>query len=341
MNLVIEMKQKREFFLDFLRVSAAMAVVVYHVLGSAVHNDPTVSQQMQSTITGITAALQWHVPVFFMITGFLWLGSGKICTYEKVTPNIRRFILVLFTVGFAYALMERLFSARRISPELFLLAAGDVLTGNLWDHMWYLYSIIGVYLILPVLKPFFAQSTAKSISVLTGLLLIFTVVSPMMQDTFGYSIPIRFPLASPMFYVCAGGLTAQLHLGQEKCVRYFAAAFCGGILSLLVIGLFAPQFDCLTDLLTCVCAVSLFCFAAGRFAEAGEVIWLRSVSDCSFGIYLFHPLFINVMIKVLGIYPLKWFAPVSLALAAVSIIGLSWLFTWLLRKISWIRKYIL
>ena len=27
--------------------------------------------------------------------------------------------------------------------------------GKTWDHMWYLYTLIGIYLVLPVLKPMY------------------------------------------------------------------------------------------------------------------------------------------------------------------------------------------
>ena len=155
---------KRKASLDVLRSVAAIAVVVFHVFGSSANNDPLISANLHSIITAASTALQWHVPVFFIITGYLWLQDEKNCTYKNMIPNIRRFIYALITIGFAYAVMERFFETKSFSMALFLNSVADVLSGNLWDHMWYLYAIIGVYLLLPILKKFFAYANEKELT---------------------------------------------------------------------------------------------------------------------------------------------------------------------------------
>lgn len=335
------MKKNRNFALDILRVCAAAAVALYHVLGSSANNDPMVSGQLHSVITAISAMLQWHVPVFFLITGYLWLGDRKECTFEKVSSNILRFLSVLLSVGFAYAIMERFFVSRSISAELLINAFGDVMTGNLWDHMWYVYAIIGVYLVLPVLKSFFAQSDLKPIWILTGLLFVFHVLSPIVEEYWGYTIPISFPIMAPLFYVCAGGLLAKLHPVSNKIAFISLVTFVCGVAAVFLIALFARAYSAWIPLFSCFCAVALFAAVTARFSESTEVAWVRSVSDCSFGIYLFHPFFINLMIKVLRIFPLRWFPPLSIILASLAVVGLSYWTTCLLRKIGFIRKYIL
>lgn len=148
------MAQTRKNHLDILRIIAALAVVLFHILGSSASNDPEVQQDIYSVATALSAILQWHIRVFFIITGYLWLSDGKICTLKKMLPNIRRFVLVLFTFGLGYAIMEHFFMTRSISFALLRSSLQDVFNGNLWDHMWFVYAIIGVYLVLPVFKPF-------------------------------------------------------------------------------------------------------------------------------------------------------------------------------------------
>ena len=78
---------KRKKGLDDLRIAAAFAVVIFHVMGSSVHNDPAVPAELAQALTRCKAMLQWPVPVFFMITGFLWLRPEKECTFSKVLPG--------------------------------------------------------------------------------------------------------------------------------------------------------------------------------------------------------------------------------------------------------------
>ncbi|MBQ8663366.1 MAG: acyltransferase [Eubacterium sp.] len=195
------MNQTRKNSIDMLRILAALAVVIFHVLGSSANNDPEIQRNIHYVVTAFSAVLQWHVPVFFMITGYLWLSDGKNCTFEKMVPNIRRFILVLFTFGLGYAIMERFFMTRSVSIALLWSSLQDVLNGNLWDHMWFVYAIIGIYMVLPVFKPFFALSSTKTIALLTGLLCLFTIIFPILETKFDYSIPIVFPIQEYMFYV--------------------------------------------------------------------------------------------------------------------------------------------
>lgn len=187
------MDKNRKTFLDILRILATFAVVIYHVLCSSVSNDPEISAELGTAALSLAGTLKWHVPVFFMITGYLWLNDDKTCTYRNITHNIIRFLLVLLTVGFSYAVMERVFTSGALSARVLFLAFTDVLTGNLWDHMWYLYAAIGIYLFLPAIKPFFKNRQQKEICFFAALLFVFTILFPAVSKTFGCVTP---PLAS-------------------------------------------------------------------------------------------------------------------------------------------------
>lgn len=193
------MKSSRKTNIDVLRMLATVAVVIYHVLCSSANNDPEVPKSLHTVATAFSVTLQWHVPVFFMITGYLWLSDEKECTFAKMVPNIRRFLLVLATFGFGYAILEHFFQTKSFSTTLLTASLQDVLTGQLWDHMWFVYSITGVYLILPLLKPFFHDCSFRAIATLTGLLFVFTIISPVIENGVGYSLPITPPYKNLCF----------------------------------------------------------------------------------------------------------------------------------------------
>jgi len=75
--------KNRKMYLDMLRIISALAVVIFHVMKSATNNDAAISGQLQSMVNTLAEVLCWHVPVFFMITGHIWLGEDKNCTYKK------------------------------------------------------------------------------------------------------------------------------------------------------------------------------------------------------------------------------------------------------------------
>ena len=331
----------RNAALDIIRSVAAITVVVFHVLDSSANNDPFVSEHTFLVVTAITETMKWHVPVFFMITGYLWLDDGKECTYRKMLSNIRRFICVLFTIGFVYAVMERFFTERSISVSLLASSVMDVLSGNLWDHMWYVYSIIGVYLLLPVIKPFFLHSTVKTIGAFISILFVFSLLSPTLQQTIGYEIPVKFPTSSAVFYVCTGGLIAKKKSNSRKSLSCCSILFCCSVAGVFMIKRFFFNFTDWLSLFSCISAICLFITLSSIFSLTTESLYLRTFSDCTFGIYLFHPFFINLMIKALHIYPMRKYQLIAVPVACVSIIALSFMLTYILRRISWIKEYIL
>lgn len=332
--------KRRNVALDFLRSVAAIAVVVYHVLGSSASNDPAVQAHIHLAVTAVTNTLQWHVPVFFMITGYLWLSDDKPCTFQKMIPNIRRFLCVLFTIGFAYAIMERFFMLRSISVSSFINSIADVLNGNLWDHMWYIYTIIGVYLLLPVLKKIYANSTEKELGFFVLLLFAFGILTPFLYEITGYEFPIELPASSSLFYVCAGGLIAKKGRLLPNAVITFCVFFLCSMVILLM-SFFMKTAELWLPLMKSISAVSLFLAVLLAMSQRAEWKWLRTFSDCTFGIYLFHPFFINVMIKLLHLYPLRSFPMASLSAACLTVILLSFITTYILRTVPVVKKYIL
>ena len=340
MKSVILMIKKRKTFLDVLRVTAAIGVVLYHILTSSTNLDPLLPQRTRAIATALANMFLWHVPTFLLITGYLWLSDERECTFAKVLPSIRRFVLVLFTVGLAYALMERFFISGVLSVGLVLGALKDVLTGDLWVSMWYIYAIIGIYLALPLFKPFFRHSSLKNIYILTGLCFVFGLIFPNVKKTFGYQFPISFPVANTVFYVCAGGLISKLTLPRKAAV-VGVILFC---LSSVVSYVFARLFPTKTvwvAVFAAVSSISLFVTVKIWVKDAPEIPWLRCMADCSFGIYLFHQLGINVMIKLCRVHLLRKLPFLTVPCAFLVVLSGSFVLTYLLRKIRWVKKYIL
>lgn len=299
-------------------------------------------EQMHSILTATCRMIKWHVPVFYMITGYLWFSSDKVCTYQKVWPNIRKFILVLLTIGFAYAIMERFYADRCISFELFLYSMCDVLTGKCWDHMWYMYSIIGVYLILPALKPFFRKENIREITIFTGIIFLFEFISPIIEFCKGYSIPIGLPVTKSMFYLCAGGLFSMVYPERRKARSIATVIFSmSSITVFFLVKSRVDTADVIISLFSCVSAVSLFIGVVSSTFHKEHSKGICAISDCTFGIYLIHPLFINIMAKVLHIYPFRTYSIFPGLMALVTIAGLSLLTVYILRKNKNIKEYLL
>ena len=140
MNKQIDNKENIVFIM-ILRIVAAFAVIIIHT--------KTLTNFDTKGYYFLHCCILWCVPLFFMISGYIFLGIKTYLTYKHVTKNIVKFFYALFTIGWFYAFIQRVFE-NGISVYTFVNSFIDVIKGNLWAHMWYVYSIIGIYLVLPV-----------------------------------------------------------------------------------------------------------------------------------------------------------------------------------------------
>lgn len=86
-----------------------------------------------------------------------------------------------------------------------------MINGNSWSHLWYLYALIGLYLILPMLKAFVNNSNEKTLLYLISVIFIFSFVIKLIDKVSGATIAFEIPITGfAIFYALAGKL---LNLG--------------------------------------------------------------------------------------------------------------------------------
>ena len=306
-----------------------MAVILIHVVSGTVSN---ATVPLDVRLTGVLHAvhmlMNWSVPVFFMITGYCILGKESY-TYQAAGSKVLKYVLVLFTVGLSFALLEEFFIQRTISLPMIFRSLGHVVSGNLWDHMWYVYAIIGIYLVLPVLH-LFMKTDAKNRWILTGLLFVFTVLLPTLAPWM--TLGVEFPFGGYCFYVCFGGMVAYGDLGKKA---KYGALICGVAALLWMLCHHGQDFGYLS-LPICLLAGSIFVGFSSIPAKPNRLV--LSVSQCTWGIYLLHPLFINVATKLLHIDFLSHMPYLKLTVFAPVVFLLSLGTTYGLRNIPILKK---
>lgn len=321
---------QRKSNIDLLRIISAFAVIVIHIVSAAaISTTVSVEPNLLHGAKLIHILMNWSVPVFFMITGYC-LSLKQTCTYDYCLRRVANYVCVLFTVGFFYAFLEEVFNVRKINLEVIGSALHNVIIGHLWDHMWYVYAIIGIYLVMPVIHRF-ASGNVKDLKILTAILFVFTIF----LDTFESVFPVGFsiPMGGYLFYVCFGCLIAKCTVTK---LQMTISSFLGvGSILWMVLGVHNSSFG-YRHLAICLIAVCIFiCFSK---LDMKETKGIRLLSACTWGIYLLHPLFINVVIKVIKVNMVSSYPYLKMALWTVLIFALSFASTYVLRKIPLVKK---
>lgn len=217
--------------------------------------------------------------------------------------------------------------------------------------MWYVYMLIGLYLVLPILKCYVNVSETDDMVKLALVMMLFFVILPQFREAFDFKIGVTLPVSSVfVMYLLLGYLI-------DKSVKkmYFAVKFLGCICLLMALGFIflcihmldpTPEtsaFLGVDPIITFLLANGMFLlFKATKALNNGLIFGRKAgimVSDCSFGIYLFHPLFINLATKIFHI-DLLCLGMLSFFFITVVIIVMSILTTMAFKKIPYLGKLI-
>lgn len=321
---------ERKYSIDILRIISAIAVVIIHVVSAPVANSTVeVDISLAANLNLIHTLMNWSVPAFFMITGYCLLRK-KTCTYEYCFSHVLKYVSVLFTVGLFYALLEEVFISKTLNFSIFIQSVKNVISGNLWDHMWFVYAIIGIYLVMPVIHTFMQQGTSN-ICILTALLFLFNILFPTIEEWL--SVKVVLPFGGYLFYVCLGGAIAKLNI-SNKLLNMFSFA---GFLSIvwIILDADAHKFG-YNHLAICLVTITIFLIISKINIKSSKL--MLCISNCTWGIYLIHPFFINVAIKLFKMDILTSQPYLRLFVFAVVIFCVSFLSTYILRKIPFVKK---
>jgi len=134
----------RKYYIDYLRIIASMAVVLLHTATTSWGYIP-VKDSNWLAFNFYNAISRWGVPIFFMISGALFL-SKNIPIKNIFIKYVKRLFIVFYSWSFVYAIYI-LLSDNNLKRVLSTFVFGEF-------HEWYLLTAIGLYIITPLLKEF-------------------------------------------------------------------------------------------------------------------------------------------------------------------------------------------
>ena len=183
------MERKRIEYIDWLRIISAIAVIGIHITMTQPNNYSVqeIGKSNYTILTCVYTLIQWAVPVFLMISGNLLLHSNKLA-FTKVKKMSLRMGAVLLLFGSAFALLEQVFERKTLEIGMLPNSVLMTLQQKSWSHLWYLYILIGIYLILIPLKRFIDNSSNREICIFTAILIFGNFVIPTINIAFGTKI---------------------------------------------------------------------------------------------------------------------------------------------------------
>lgn len=291
------------------------------------------------------------VPLFVMITGVLFLTRSKPIDKVKHMKRIIHLVLVTMFWCFLYNIIsliviERSFNLFILLKSIWMAIIGDTTFAY---QLWYMYMVIGLYLILPVIRKYFDDASRKEMKCWLLILFIFGLLEPTLQEIFDYHVPV-WGNAFCYFY----GFLVYLVLGAylhrfDISIRVKITVFATWLLQL---GIIVTSIVLRNDSLP-----ALHPFCSPFMAETATLIFLfykkygerilqlkilhkviMVLATYSFQIYILHPMIIVALNKLFSIntsfapYLISSFSLVTFVICFCLIAG------WIMKKIPLLNR---
>lgn len=296
--------------LSILRIMAAFAIIFLHTNNTLINNpeDFYLDEQQFIFFSVCTQLMNWAVPIFLMITGALLLSSDKSKMPEIcIKRYVKRILLALFIFGVPFSIMEIFMETKRISIKMFLEAFINVLNGNSWGHLWYLYALIGIYFLIPVFKIFVDNAERSTQRYILVVLFLFNFCIEFLNQISGLHIAFEIPITLyTIFYILIGKYLWDKNSGILS-NKYICTGIIISVSIIIVFGNIilypdSSRYFGYDSPFIAVMAISIFAIFKEIQMKMNENIW--KMDRLCFGIYLIHPVFINFVYKFLKITPI-------------------------------------
>lgn len=342
-------KTRRSEF-DVLRLAAVFAVIITHICGGAVKVLDIYSFEW-TFLNCLRSMVTWDVPVFVMMSGYLFLRPEKrIPTKKLYTKYIKHLLVCFFMWSAVFQAYYLVFTDVDLNWKGI---ASQILIGPY--PFWYLYMQIGLYMIVPFLKKIAEEKKTAEYFILLFILAEFVAnygvnlpfVGATIKDVFG-KMHFDFMLGFAGYYVLGFYLTRYPVSEKIEAVLYAAGILCAGFACVGTTwqsrsgGVYNEWFSKYLMPNVIVESAAVFTLFVKRIKKIRfkekTADFFKSLSDVGLGVYLIHALIIELFsladISVIK-YGVLSVLPLSIAVYAVSA-----LLIYLIRKIPKIGKMI-
>ena len=305
--------KERVIFIDLLRITSIIAVVILHVSAVRWYSIDVTSKNWL-ILNIYDSAVRWCVPIFIMISGVFFLNLDKQINYKRLYGKyILRIVLVLIITSFFYYFFMGVIEGNEINIEFIKNTVLLFLQGEVRYHLWFMYVIIGLYILTPILRGFIKGSEKGDIEyfILIGIILCslvpllsnFNSLNRVLAFVDKFNIPIGY-----FIYFISGYYFFYYDIkGIKKIIIYLAGiiSFIFTVISTLCLSIIRgyPQtifYEYLT-LNVMFMSFSVFLFFKQYVSKIKIKKKLKNkivlLSNLSFTIYLIHDAIMTLVLK--------------------------------------------
>lgn len=346
------LKSKRNHLLDIARIVAILSVVMTHCSTNFVSGyNPSMSEFVFGNLFNSISRI--GVPLFLMISGALFLDEKNKATIKSmISKNVKNLAIITIVWAFIYAIANDvvfpIFKGEAVDIKSVFTA---ILNGHY--HMWYLYMIIGLYIITPFFKKFVYKENKEMVLFFIFVSFVVQFLLPIIDKLCIRYLDLNFIgcwiekfhldfFGGYITYFLVGWYIVHIRIPQKP-LKY--TIYLLGLLSLATI-IFYVQYTGDYQYAYHNLGAPVFLFSTSVFLALNNikitlkektVQKLEKISKLTFGVYIIHALILDIFCTLL---PYSQYCILYILLLFVLVVCSSFIFSYVISKIPFIKKII-
>lgn len=353
-NLSNKNKNCRIVYADILKILASFAIVIIHVASKNFYNTNTDFQF--DVFNFFSSFARWGVPIFVMVSGIFFLDPKKNITIKDVfSKYIKRMIIVLLFWNVIYAIlynMEDFIDGKKIGFNIIK----DIFI-NRAPHLWYLYMLIGLYLIVPFLRILIKDEKVMRyflilwicFEVIISVFQLFPLIDIEIKELLNNKMHINFIMGYSGYFILGYYLNKKKYI-NNKLVPFIFLFIIGGLLTFLGTKIISNIVNEHSETCYNNFFPNIFIMSLGIFIFIKELVNKVNISEnkasniakiakYSFGIYLVHPIIITFL-NLVGISTLKFNPIIMMTISIILVYFISLCISVILNKMPLLNKIV-
>ena len=345
------MDKSKNISYEVIRIVAMLMVIMVHV-SSFIFWEPNITPRTFMYLNIIDSMSRIGVGLFIMLSGALLLDENRKSDRHTMMKRIKRILIVLFSWSLFYATYYKIYSPLKYSGTIVLKDFFELFIFGYY-HMWYLYMLIGLYLVTPILRAFVKTENKDIVLWFIILAMFFEGVVPTFNQLFHIeilkrlsdSLMMNFVTGFVLYYVLGWYVTHIRINGKQRKILYLLGA-AGLLFTITATYIITDPKTVVNETFYRNTGINIILYALGTFVFLNHtfrnienktaVKFITVLSSLSLGVYMIHA-FIVEKVHVLHLSKrIVFLLPANFLLTAVISIAI----VYIISKIPLLRKTI-
>lgn len=341
--------KKRIIYIDLLRLLAIFGVIVIHVNGEGNWLIHEVNQLwLEKNFLGALVQ-SWPVPVFIAISGALLLDNKKFTFKTMITKYIPRILISLVIWHFIYYF----YTYQSFALNEFIICFKKLLIGKTYSHLWYLYLLLGLYVITPILKKLVQNLSKSEFTYLLILGFTITAVIPFINNFLPQNV---MQLVDPykvltfnifiLYYILGYYLNKHIFIKSPKKLLGISLFSLTSLVGIALLNNYLTikrntftNYSGTSSIIAVIMVIFLFVLFKNIKVEKHQKI-IEKLSSLTFGVYLIHFIVEKELLKLMGGSFIIINSYIGTILVSIAVLIISYIISYLISKIPILKKTI-